>query len=303
MNLEDIGFECLRAAYQKQIALSNEGTIGIRVSKGAGGDTSLKGDIGSEEEVIKVLKKYNFPAIIYAEEHGILELSKKPEYLIVIDGFDGSSALAKDRKARGGTMLAIANNLNPKYEDFIFGGITDFSTNRIIYGLQNKGVFLYSNLDKDIKEIKKIEKFSVRHLNSKTRIHLDDPKYWGDYAEGITSQIDSIAKVTRENFTNKLEGKVRLSGLNSSGAMCLDLALGDVDAVCGVSAKGVFEQPSEYPILKQLGGNITDYSGKDIGENLWLEDRKIHKNNPTPSLRASSQQLAKEIINYLNKYN
>ncbi len=300
MDFETLGVACLNAAYKKQIALSNEGIIGVRVSKGAGGDTSLRGDIESEQEVIGILKEYAVPAIVYAEEHGIVKLSDNPEEVEVIDGIDGSSALAKDSRARGGTMLAKAKTLNPRYEDFTFGGITDFSTGRIIYAIKGKGVFLISNLDKGGGIITKLKKFSSKHFDSEIRMHLDDPKYWGEYAEGITSQLDKIAGITRENFTRKLEGKIKLSGLNSSGAMCLDLAVGIVDAIGGVSAKGVFEQPAEYPILRELGGTIVDYNGKDIGKNFWLEDKKMHKDNPVPSLRASSPELAREMIRFLH---
>ena len=48
MNLKQIevlGFYALEKAYKKQCKLSRDGTIGIRVSKGDGGDTSLRGDI------------------------------------------------------------------------------------------------------------------------------------------------------------------------------------------------------------------------------------------------------------------
>lgn len=308
MKTWQIGLTALEAAYKRQVALSNEGTIGEKVRKGSGGDTSLRGDIQSEEEVIRVLKENNFQALIYAEEHSAWEPMKigkeNPEYLVVIDGFDGSSVLAKSPKARGGTMLAIANNLNPRYSDFIFGGITDFSTNRIIYGMKMKGSFLRT-YEGDLQNIKQIEKLKERDFNSDTKIYLDDPKYWGEIQEGITSGLDEIARVTREHFTTKLENYFRgnsknISGLNSSGAMCLDLILGDVDAIGGVSAKGVFEQPAEYPILNSLGGTIVDYSGKDIGSNYWLEDRAEHKINPVPSLRASSPQLAREILEYLH---
>jgi len=288
-----IGLDAIKAAYEKQVELSEEGTIGLKVSKGAGGDTSLKGDIESEQEVIKVLEKNNFPAIVYAEEHGIVKLSTDPKYLIVIDGFDGSSALAKNAKARGGTMLTIYSNLNPKYEDAIFGGITDFSTRRILIGSE-EGVYLNKS-----GAMKRLERLPVKHLGPHIKMHLDDPKYWGEYEEGITSKLDKIEVVTRNHFTNKLEDKVRFSGLGSSGAMCMDLVVGEVDAVGGVSAKGVFEQPTEYLILKKLGGVIVDYNGKDIGKNYWLKDRELHKDNPVPSLRASSPRLAKEIINYL----
>lgn len=301
MDIEQIGINSLKAAFKKQNRLSKEKTIGTRVSKNAEGDTSLRGDIESEMEVIKVLKENKFPARIYAEEHGLINLSEKPRYLVVIDGFDGSSALAKDNKARGGTMLAISKSLNPRYIDFVFGGITDFSTNRIIYGLKDKGSFLYNNLYKNNQNIQKIEKFPLNHFDSKTKMYVDDPKYIGNYEEGITSQLDEISSVVRKNFTSKLEGRVELAGLISSGAMCMDLITGKVDTIGGISAKGVFEQPAEYVILKEVGGVITDYSGEDIGRNYWLKDRRLHKEYPIPSLRASSQQLAREIIKYLNK--
>ena len=306
MNPNQIAIEALKAAYRKQVELSNEGTIGIRVSKGAGGDISLTGDVESEEEVIRVLKENNFPAIVYAEEHSAWEPMKigdeEPNYLVVLDGFDGSSALARDKNARGGTMLAISESLNPKYGDFFFGGITDFSTNRILYFAGGK-VFLYEGLDKLFPISRELGKFQIKKFDSETKIHLDDPKYVGNYEDGITSHLDKIAQAVRKNFTSKLEETVELSGLNSSGAMCLDLAVGKVDAIGGVSAKGVFEQPAEYPIIKSLGGTIVDSNGKDIGENYWLEDRKLHKENPAPSLRASSPELARGILEYLHSKN
>ncbi|MEK6760754.1 MAG: hypothetical protein AABX93_02410 [Nanoarchaeota archaeon] len=306
MDFEKIGLKALEAAYVKQVELSNNGTIGLRVSKGTGGDTSLRGDIESESEVIKVLAEKNFPAIIYAEEHCAWKPMRigtdDPKYLVVIDGFDGSSALAKNPKSRGGTMLAIAKNPNPQYKDFLFGGITDFSTNRIIYSLRERAVFLNTYDDKKTGaklESRLLQSLNMSRLNAETKIHLDDPEYWKDYAEGITSQLDDISMVTRENFTKKLEGKVKVSGLNSSGAMCMDLVIGKVDAICGVSAKGVFEQPAEYPIIRILNGTIADYSGKDIGDDYWLIDRESHKKNPVPSLRASSHYLAMEILKYV----
>jgi len=299
MKIDIIGLETLKKAYQKQVELSNKGTIGKKVSKGAGGDYSLKGDIESEQEVIKILKENNFPAIIYAEEHGLVKLCEIPEYSIDIDGFDGSSDLARNVKARGGTIVAIYPNLKPKYKDAIFAGITDFSTNRIIYAIKGEGTFLCTYENKNWK-IDKIKKFQIKHFSPEIKMHFDDPKYWGNYEEGITAGVDEISKVTRNFFTNKLEKIVTPSGLVSSGAMCVDLVVGKVDAVAGVSAKGVFEPPAEYLILKELGGTIVNCKGNDIGNNYWLKDRVLHKNNPIPLLRASSHLLAFEIIEYLN---
>jgi hypothetical protein len=55
--------------------------------------------------------------------------------------------------------------------------------------------------------------------------------------------MDEIGDMMRSRFSNKLRERVQLSAENSSGAMCIDLITGDVDAVAQVVAKGVFEPP------------------------------------------------------------
>lgn len=298
--IKRIGLEALKAAYYKQIELSNAGTIGERIpKKNLGGDTSLRGDIESEDAVIETFQRNNFPAIIYAEEHGIVKLVNRPTIFSSCDGFDGSSTLANDNKARGGTMLSVTDNLNPRYKDILFSGITDFSTGRIVYGVKDEGVFLISNVGNN-KKVTKLEKFPVKKFDSNLKIHLDDPDYWGSYTKGITALLDQIGGTVRENFTKKLVEKVQLSGLNSSGAMCLDLLVGDVDAIAGIRAKGDYEVIVEYLLTTLLGGVVIGLDGKDIGNHRWLEDRERYRTNPIPTLRASSPQLAKEIISHLN---
>ena len=93
----------------------------------------------------KLSQSKKFPVRIISEEHGQIDIVNNPAYLAVLDGIDGSSGLVSNPRSRCGTMLAIADNLNPVYDDFIFSGITEFITNKIVYAAKNKGVYLVQN--------------------------------------------------------------------------------------------------------------------------------------------------------------
>ncbi len=150
--IAEIGFNSLKQAYYVQRKLLEEGTIGNLVSVGKGEDKATEGDWESEEAVINYLKKQNFPGRINSEEHGQINLGG--DYLAILDGIDGSNALVKDPHSRCGTILTIAENLNPKYDDFIFSGITEYVTNRIGYGIKGKEVWLIENPGENEKKTK-----------------------------------------------------------------------------------------------------------------------------------------------------
>jgi fructose-1,6-bisphosphatase/inositol monophosphatase family enzyme len=289
-----IGYISLIRALEIQKFLQSQGTIRDKIKIGCGEDTALRGDIDSEETVINFFKEIKFPTRVYAEEHGVIDITKKPRFLTIIDGIDGSSGLASDINARCGTILAIAPNLNPIYSDFIFAGITEFSTDRILYAssLFQEEVKLRLSIQRT-DSIKKQNRLSKRTGS----IYVDDPILWEKYENGITSGLDEIGQLVHNIFTERLKSKFNLSGLTSSSSMCLDLVLGEVDAICGVRAKGVYEPPGEYLLLKNIGGTVVEVDGKNIGNRYWLKDR----GKLAPLIRASSPIIAKEIIDIVNK--
>ena len=293
-----LGIQALKKAYFIQKLLSNNRTISRLVKKGCGEDKVLKGDWESEETVINFFKSKNFPIRIISEEHGQIDFVENPKYLAVLDGFDGSSGLAVNSRARGGTMLAIAEGLDPDYDEFIFGGMTDFSTNSIIYAIKNQGAYLIENLEENEIE-KKIAPIKRKRFGKETKIHLDDKQFYPNYKEGITAGMDDVSECVKKHFSDKLKRKFELSGLVSSSAMCLDLILGDVDVVCGVIAKGVFEPPAEYRILKEIRGTaygFVDKKWEEIGNKKWSQ----YGRPMSPLLMVANQEIGKEFIKFLN---
>ena len=177
-NYVEIGINSLKEAYFVQRELLEKGTIGEIMGENEQGDHASKGDVESEKAVTNYLRQQRFPCRVISEEHGSADIVKNSNYLVVLDGIDGSGGLVANPRSRCGTMLAIADNLNPTYDQFIFGGITEFITERIMYALKDQGVFLIESPGEheNVRNIKNQNKKTT--LGPNTRIYIDAPNFW-----------------------------------------------------------------------------------------------------------------------------
>lgn len=295
----------LKSAYDIQEKLIRLGTIGnfINPKITRGKDKSLEGDWYSEEEVINYFRKF-FPVTIYSEEHGVVNLSENA--VAVLDGWDGSSKLKINPNADGGTMLAVAQELDTKYSDFVFGGLTEHSRGLVVYAEKDWGLWKFE-MQRDRETPVKISPIQRKRFSHQTRIHVDDEQFYGDYARGVTSGLDEIAGLVRKTFSGPLKRKgfTNLSGKNSSSSMCLDLLLGKVDAVCGVIAKGVFEPPAEYVMIKEVEGVLIAGLENETGKRDWqLIDNEewLEFGRPlTPLIRAANEEIGWKIVEEIEK--
>lgn len=230
---------------------------------------------------------------IISEEHGKIDVVKNPKYLAVLDGIDGSSALVKDSSSKCGTIISIANNLSPNYKDFIFAGITEFITNKIIYGIKGEGVFVIENAQNN-NLARKIPKFKNKSSFEDIKATIDC--YDSDYAEGITKGMNEFKSFMNSNVVKYLKGKINIYGGISSASTCIDLLEGKTDAVFNMVAKGVFEPPAIYLLTKELGGFGTDLDGKDLENKKW----KAVGMNLEGVLFSSSEEISKKLINLIS---
>lgn len=288
--LTELGVNALKQAYFMQRKLFEEGSISELVAVGKGEDKATKGDWESEEAVIGYLKRNMFPGIIISEEHGQIELGNN--YLAILDGIDGSSALVRDPRTRCGTILTISNKLDHNYNDFIFSGITEYITNRICYGVKGNGVYLIEDVEKNEKQ-RKLPNFLNKDFSKDCIIKIDC--YKTDYAEGITKGMNKFEEFMNENIVRYLEGKMKLTGSITHSEMCIDLLLGEIDAVAHVVAKGVFEPPNLYLMTKELGGYASDLRGGGLESKEW----KPVGMNVDGAIFSSSASISSVIISYL----
>ena len=301
-NINKYGLESLIKAYFLQKKLLSNSTINEFVTNSKGSDKAMRGDFESEEVVIKYLKNHDVPISIKAEEHGRINLGKQQVYTGVLDGIDGSSALADDPSSRCGTILSIATGLKPVYNDFFFTGITEYATDKIVY-VENEKISAIS-FSEGGAFVQESSEFRHNLRGKIISVSIDDPTLY-KYAKGVTEGMDKFAEFMNSTFTQPLskhENKYKLGGQCSSGAMAIDLAEGKVDAVAQIVVKGVYEPPSLYVITKAIGGVAMNRRGEKIDKSYWEggEREYIGLNEIDAHIFANSEYVAQEILKDIN---
>ena len=277
--LEKIAISCLEKSYQVHQKLGSEGEE--LIAKNQYGETALKIDIEAEKTVINTLKQAKVPIRIISEEHGTTNISDNPKYLGVLDGLDGTEEYKKNRgRGRYGTMFGIFSNLDPKYQDYIFGGIMEHSTKRLFFVSKNKGSFIKSD-----KKTEQIHCSDCTTLDKKTRIYIDQTF---DEKRNVTFIYDT--------FISKLK-EYKFNFLLSTATHYADLVKGEVDLVLECTRKGNLELAVAYGLVTEAGGFITALDGKDLGQKKYLE---FGQDQYTPVIAASTKELAKNLIKRLN---
>lgn len=271
-DIESVFFLALEAARNKYIELGASGLL--EVAKNQFGETALRMDIEAEEAVIGVFKKHNVPARIISEEHEVVDVGI-PEYLVAVDGIDGTDLYKQDYQKNGfGTMLVVFSDINPKYTDYLYCGIAQHAKEKVLYAKKDHGAFVVGSSEKIT------AKTSVNQTLSKnTLIYIDE--YWD-----INKQI----------FSNRLRG-YRTEYHKCSAMYYADLVEGNAGFVLECTRKKNLEIAVSYGLVREAGGVTVDLSGKDIGSEMYLaygQDRHL------PIITAANDVLAKHMVQYLH---
>jgi len=100
-----------------------------------------------------------------------------------------------------------------------------------------------------------------------------------------------------QTFVNKLPSDVNFKCLHSSAAHYVDFVSGGVDLVLECTRKGNLEMAVAYGLVVESGGVMLSFDGKSLGPRRYL---KFGQEKYTPIITASTKQLAKELIKYLD---
>lgn len=240
------------------------------------GETSLRADWDSEKIIIGNFKVNEQSIRFISEEHGTFDIGKNPGFLAVLDGLDGSNVYVKTQgKGRVGTMLGIYSGINPRFGDFVFGGIMEFPTGRL-YLADFKRRTIEDNLQSGMD--RQIRTSGIKSLKD-AKIFLD---------EGVSQNLD---------FYKRIKQEFKTYYFGSSAIYYADLAAGRADVVLECTRKNNLEIAAAYPIIKQAGGVMIGPDGKDIGEKYYLE---FGQNEHIPVITAANPQLASEVLSLIS---
>ncbi|MBI2545151.1 MAG: hypothetical protein HYW22_00950 [Candidatus Aenigmarchaeota archaeon] len=257
-DLRQICIDALIKSYKRHQKLGKDGLK--ELTKNFAGETSLVADWDAEEAVIETLRNHKVPITIVSEEHGTVRLGS--EFTGVLDGLDGTNRyeafISGDRTARYGTMFAIFEGTNPIYGNYIFSGIMEHPTGRLITASRDKGIHL---IDPSTGKSKLVESDLRTELDPK-RIRADT----GSKAKHFPFVVDAYIKKLPE--LHLLSDNI---SLRSSAAHYADFALGEADWVFECTRKHNLEIAVAYGLVRERGGVMVSLDGKDIGNQRYFE--------------------------------
>lgn len=240
------------------------------------GETAIKADIEAENVITEALKFDITPAKVISEEHGTFDILDNPKLLVIIDGLDGSKRYAQTKgKSRVSTMLAVLNGINPLYGDYIYCGMVEHNTGRLLYASKGSGCKL---LNLKSTKIKQVTCAQTTTLDDDTKMYIDSP-YPG---------TDAL-------FARVL-GQFKPMLADSSAAAYIDVAIGTADLNLESTRKGNLEAAVSFGIINESGGVMVDKKGESLGTKKYFE---FGQKDQQAIVTASTFELAKEVVSYI----
>lgn len=288
MNFDPISksvFDGLLNAYNNHINLGASGSV--KDKKNGFGDMAMRADIEAEECVFSSLKKLseenNLRIICKSEELGDQKLNPNGEKTLfaVFDGLDGSVNYLKKGEFGYGTMVAVADNENPKYQDFFVAGLAMMEEGKIVLAIKDDGVYLY-DIAND--EFKKLDKFRLTGRDPVNEAFADDKTLANKYfPEELKAYGDKPWIMT-----------------GSSAWSIYSICTGKkFNALIEVTRKKNLEQPIIYLLIAELGGVMVDKTGSSIGSKVFKEWGQ-ERDGEEYLISSKSLSVANDIIRSIN---
>ena len=223
------------------------------------GDMAMRADVEAEEIILNSLVNYSkinkFNLIYKGEEmgEGTIDNGNK-DLFAVFDGLDGSSNYLNKNDFGYGTMVAVSEVTDPKYNDFIVAGLAMMEEEKIVIAVKNEGVYVY---DVATKNNEKLDNFPSEEKFDDSKVLAN--KY---FPEEISAYGNNPWIMTGSTAW-------------SIYSIC---AGGKFNGLIEVTRKGNLEQPILYLMITSLGGVMVDISGNSIGNynfNTWGQSEKL----------------------------
>lgn len=268
----------LKAAHELHEGIGDAGRLDFQQNQF--GETALTLDIQSEEAIISKLREINIPLKVLSEEHGEFDIGEDPEYIVVLDGLDGSGEYKEHRgSAMYGTMVSILEGNNPKYSDYVICGMMIHSPKpQLFLAIKGGGCF---SVDIETGERELLKRKEIQEFSERSIVDLD--VYWGPY------------KILYDN--NKGKYPNLQCAFFSSAARCALFLKGEIDIGLEWTRKGNLEQSTSFGLIREFGGVITTADGVGIGDKDF---RSFAQTEHIPLIVAHSQEETAQVSQQFN---
>ncbi len=279
----DIVIIALKAAHDTHEQL---GIAGIKKSAlNQHGEMAVHGDVACEKAVIGVCREHKLAINIHSEEHGLTSMYKPAIYTAVLDGIDGSRAYIESwGHGMYSTMFAIFDGTDPRYGDYLAGGMMFHATKRLYYASKGQGAL-------------------VRDLETgaDTRIHCAaSPATLNEAAICMDNPSDPAYAGILTPVLNRFPESQTVKRPRGRSESWMEIASGVAHGTIEGTGKGNLEIAVAYPLIVEAGGVVVDSAGKSIGEQKYLSFGQ-QKGKHQLIIGACSQDMADMIIDSVVK--
>jgi fructose-1,6-bisphosphatase/inositol monophosphatase family enzyme len=283
-DLKQFGIEVLGETYAAFLKLVRDGTAQQDVGQNQFGEMAMQIDVQSEEVVIKHLRAYSAKTKqgirVVSEEHGEFVIGDKPELTAFLDGFDGSSAFRDSKgKARGGTMFALYEGTDPRFQDYLLGGIVDHILGKLVVAVKGAGTLLVAGDKTSTARVS-----NTKTLDDSTRIDID---------EGVQN-YPTFPTHAQGYFYDPIKKSFKTRYVGSSAVYFFDLAAGMTDVVLEYGRKNNLEHMVAYPLIIESGGVMEFVKGGDLGPTHYSDYCAV--DNGYPAIIAASTPELAEVV-------
>ncbi|MBN1803493.1 MAG: hypothetical protein JW891_18430 [Candidatus Lokiarchaeota archaeon] len=241
-----------RSIYDKIHPILGTKEASIEMQRGAGGDISMKVDLIAENTVIDYLEKNNANILLISEEVGEKYIGNKNEIInnhfkLIVDPIDGSYNASRGIPF---CCASLAFAVGDTLDDIQKSVIIDLSSGDIFWAEKEKGAFL-----------------NDQHISVSERGIGDKCVYELDF--GLNALDGEI-----KTYGNILKYATHVRVMGSCALSLCQLAKGSIDAFVNFkSSMRLVDAAAGILILKEAGGSVIDFKGKQLSGKLSINQR------------------------------
>lgn len=271
----------LKAAYESVLC----GGESLKVLSGPQRDITTKADIDAGQAILRTIKKYPVPVLIYSEEMGRMEAGIKPEHSCVYDDIDGT---LNSRDGYGmlphGSIIGIFNRSIPRFKDCLASGFLEFNSGNLFYAERGNGVHFVKEWASGGSEEKQVKTSGRTTMEGQTPLRIVPDLYMlGDLGQHFVRYGD---RAWLRDFGSSATHLI----LVASGA--LDIFIIGDNCYNPQKRRTGEELGPGYLQVTEAGGAVLDWNGNDIGE----KEIGIDKKKTFHAVIAATEDLGKEFV-------
>jgi myo-inositol-1(or 4)-monophosphatase len=221
-----------------------------------------KGDLAVSKSLKNFLLGQISNSVVTSEEAGEIFKPKEPMWAIYFDEVDGTFNYERGILPCTTVISAFNYSSDLKFEDAIFAGVLDHTSERLWYAEKGRGCFLNNE---------RVQTSGRKDLGKKTSIIIDH----GPCSEDVSRFLNIYASSWVRN-------------ISSAGFHLAGVSSGNFDAYL-LSKQKAHELGAGYLLVKEAGGVVIDFEGNSVGE------KEFDFNKTYPIIAAATPELAEKL--------